>query len=201
MDRTLPVMGNGWLTPTGEGSETVHFPTDSPVPMRSATTTAYVSARPRYGLFDVVGLLFRELLLMILVFVLVLAVGAAAVHDAEEDLHRRSEPAGQRGAGVCLSAACGRVGGSPVAAAGCRRGGPGRGQHHRLARSEAAGRAGPGPAVLPEAGQGQRRSGRQAGRRRDQVHQRRPDHLDRRRRARSSAWASRATAPRSRRGC
>ncbi|WP_426042088.1 GumC family protein [Brevundimonas sp. TWP2-3-4b1] len=47
--------------------------------MRSATTTAYVSARPRYGLFDVIGLLFRELLVMILVFVLVLAIGAAAV--------------------------------------------------------------------------------------------------------------------------
>ena len=72
-------MGNGWLTPTGEGSETVHFATDSPVPMRSASTTAYVPARPRYGLFDVIGLLFRELLVMILVFVLVLALGAAAV--------------------------------------------------------------------------------------------------------------------------
>ncbi len=45
----------------------------------SAPTTAYVSARPRYGVFDVVGLLFRELLLMILVFVVVLAIGAAAV--------------------------------------------------------------------------------------------------------------------------
>ncbi len=47
--------------------------------MRSASTTAYVSTRPRYGLFDVVGLLFRQLLLMILVFVVVLALGAAAV--------------------------------------------------------------------------------------------------------------------------
>ena len=47
--------------------------------MRSATTTAYVSARPRYGLFDVIGLLFRELVVMILVFVLVLGIGAAAV--------------------------------------------------------------------------------------------------------------------------
>ena len=47
--------------------------------MRSAPTTAYVSARPRYGLFDVIGLLFRELLVMILVFVLVVAIGAAAV--------------------------------------------------------------------------------------------------------------------------
>ena len=47
--------------------------------MRSASPTAYVSARPRYGLFDVVGLLFRQLLLMILVFLVVLAIGAAAV--------------------------------------------------------------------------------------------------------------------------
>jgi uncharacterized protein involved in exopolysaccharide biosynthesis len=47
--------------------------------MRSASTTAYVSARPRYGLFDVIGLLFRQLLLMILVFIVVLALGAAAV--------------------------------------------------------------------------------------------------------------------------
>lgn len=45
----------------------------------SATTTAYVSARPRYGVFDVVGLLFRELWVMILVFLLVVAVGTAAV--------------------------------------------------------------------------------------------------------------------------
>ena len=45
----------------------------------SASTTAYVPARPRYGVSDVVGLLFRELLLMILVFLVVLAIGAAAV--------------------------------------------------------------------------------------------------------------------------
>ncbi|MBU1346175.1 MAG: chain-length determining protein [Alphaproteobacteria bacterium] len=45
----------------------------------SATTTAYVSARPRYGLFDVIGLLFRELLLMIVIFLVVFAIGAAAV--------------------------------------------------------------------------------------------------------------------------
>ncbi len=45
----------------------------------SATTTAYVSARPRYGVFDVVGLLFRELLLMIVIFLVVFAIGAAAV--------------------------------------------------------------------------------------------------------------------------
>jgi uncharacterized protein involved in exopolysaccharide biosynthesis len=44
--------------------------------MRSTTT---VSARPRYGLLDVVGLLFRELLLMILVFLVVFAIGTAAV--------------------------------------------------------------------------------------------------------------------------
>ena len=41
--------------------------------------TAYVPARPRYGVLDVVGLLFRELLLMIVVFLLVFALGAAAV--------------------------------------------------------------------------------------------------------------------------
>ncbi|QYF85660.1 chain-length determining protein [Brevundimonas sp. PAMC22021] len=41
--------------------------------------TAYVPARPRYGVLDVVGLLFRELLLMIVIFLLVFALGAAAV--------------------------------------------------------------------------------------------------------------------------
>jgi uncharacterized protein involved in exopolysaccharide biosynthesis len=41
--------------------------------------TAYVTARPRYGLADIVGLMFRELGLMILIFLLVFAVGAAAV--------------------------------------------------------------------------------------------------------------------------
>nr|WP_315052510.1 chain-length determining protein [uncultured Brevundimonas sp.] len=41
--------------------------------------TAYVPARPRYGVLDVVGLLFRELLLMIVVFLLVFTLGAAAV--------------------------------------------------------------------------------------------------------------------------
>lgn len=45
----------------------------------SAATTAYVSARPRYGVADVIGLLFRELGLMILVFLLVFALGTAAV--------------------------------------------------------------------------------------------------------------------------
>ncbi|WP_029415452.1 GumC family protein [Brevundimonas bacteroides] len=46
--------------------------------MRS-TATAYVSARPRYGFGDVVGLLFRELWVMVLVFLVVLSIGAAAV--------------------------------------------------------------------------------------------------------------------------
>ncbi len=42
-------------------------------------TTAYTTVRPRYGFLDVVGLLFRELLLMTIVFLLVFAVGTAAV--------------------------------------------------------------------------------------------------------------------------
>ena len=42
-------------------------------------STAYVAARPRYGLLDIVGLLFRELGLMILIFLLVFVLGAAAV--------------------------------------------------------------------------------------------------------------------------
>ena len=42
-------------------------------------TTAYTTVRPRYGFFDVVGLLFRELWLMIVVFLVVFALGAAAV--------------------------------------------------------------------------------------------------------------------------
>ena len=41
-------------------------------------STAYVTARPRYGVLDVIGLLFRELLLMILVFVVILGLGFAA---------------------------------------------------------------------------------------------------------------------------
>lgn len=41
--------------------------------------TAYVTARPRYGLADIVGLMFRELGLMILIFLAVFALGAAAV--------------------------------------------------------------------------------------------------------------------------
>ncbi len=47
--------------------------------MRSTTATLYVSARPRYGVVDVIGLLFRELMLMIVIFLLVFAIGAAAV--------------------------------------------------------------------------------------------------------------------------
>ncbi len=41
--------------------------------------TAYVTARPRYGLADIIGLMFRELGLMILIFLVVFAVGAAGV--------------------------------------------------------------------------------------------------------------------------
>ena len=44
--------------------------------MRSAT---YVTARPRYGFGDVVGLLFREFWLMVVIFLVVFALGAAAV--------------------------------------------------------------------------------------------------------------------------
>lgn len=42
-------------------------------------STAHVSVRPRYGVLDVVGMLFRELAVMIVVFVLVFVVAAAAV--------------------------------------------------------------------------------------------------------------------------
>jgi uncharacterized protein involved in exopolysaccharide biosynthesis len=42
-------------------------------------TTAYTTVRPRYGIADIVGLLFRELLLMILIFLVVFAVGAGVV--------------------------------------------------------------------------------------------------------------------------
>ncbi|MFN3836240.1 MAG: GumC family protein [Brevundimonas sp.] len=41
-------------------------------------SSAYVMTRPRYGVLDVVGLLLRELLLMIVVFVIILALGVAA---------------------------------------------------------------------------------------------------------------------------
>lgn len=40
---------------------------------------AYASARPKYGVLDVVGLLFRETTVMLVVFVLIVAVAAAAV--------------------------------------------------------------------------------------------------------------------------
>lgn len=42
-------------------------------------TTAYSSVRPRYGFFDVVGLLFREFWLMLVVFLVIFALGTAAV--------------------------------------------------------------------------------------------------------------------------
>ncbi|MBU3973759.1 MAG: chain-length determining protein, partial [Alphaproteobacteria bacterium] len=42
-------------------------------------TTAYTTVRPRYGFSDVVGLLFREALLMVVIFLAVFAIGAAAV--------------------------------------------------------------------------------------------------------------------------
>ena len=41
-------------------------------------STAYAAARPRYGVFDVVALLFRELWLMVLVFAVLFAIGVAA---------------------------------------------------------------------------------------------------------------------------
>ena len=41
--------------------------------------TAYVTARPRYGLGDVVGLLLRQALLMVVVFLAIFVLGAAAV--------------------------------------------------------------------------------------------------------------------------
>lgn len=41
-------------------------------------STAYATARPRYGVMDVVALLFRELLVMILIFAVLFAIGAAA---------------------------------------------------------------------------------------------------------------------------
>ena len=54
----------------------------SPVPWNQSArmrTTAYTTVRPRYGFADVIGLLFRELLLMIVIFLAVFALGAAAV--------------------------------------------------------------------------------------------------------------------------
>jgi uncharacterized protein involved in exopolysaccharide biosynthesis len=42
-------------------------------------TTATVIARPRYGLLDVIGLLFREFWIMLVIFLAVVAVGTAVV--------------------------------------------------------------------------------------------------------------------------
>jgi uncharacterized protein involved in exopolysaccharide biosynthesis len=42
-------------------------------------TSAYTTVRPRYGFADVVGLLFRETVLMIVIFLVVVAIGTAAV--------------------------------------------------------------------------------------------------------------------------
>lgn len=42
-------------------------------------TTAHTTVRPRYGVLDVVGLLFRELLLMIIIFLAIVAIGTAAI--------------------------------------------------------------------------------------------------------------------------
>lgn len=48
--------------------------------MRTAAPTfGFGSTRPRYGLLDIVGLLFREMLLMILVFLVVLAIGTVVI--------------------------------------------------------------------------------------------------------------------------
>lgn len=47
--------------------------------MRSTAQTAYVTTRPRYGVADVIGLLFRDLWLMIVVFLAVFAIGVAGV--------------------------------------------------------------------------------------------------------------------------
>jgi len=48
-------------------------------------STAYVTTRPRYGVLDVVGLLFRELLLMIIVFLVIFALGAAAAFTLKKN--------------------------------------------------------------------------------------------------------------------
>ena len=42
-------------------------------------TSAYTTVRPRYGFSDVVGLLFRETVLMVVIFLVVFAIGTAAV--------------------------------------------------------------------------------------------------------------------------
>jgi uncharacterized protein involved in exopolysaccharide biosynthesis len=47
-------------------------------------STAYATTRPRYGVLDVVGLLFRELILMILIFVVIFAIGAVAAFSLKK---------------------------------------------------------------------------------------------------------------------
>src|SRR5690606_12097730 len=71
-----PPMGNPWLTPSGEGWLISPVRWNQSARMR---TTASTSVRPRYGLADVVGLLFRELLLMAVIFLAIFARGTAAV--------------------------------------------------------------------------------------------------------------------------
>ena len=68
-------MGNQWLTRDRQGW--VSFITHGFAPFMRSTAT--VSTRPRYGLLDVIGLLFRELILMVVIFLVVFAIGAAAV--------------------------------------------------------------------------------------------------------------------------
>jgi uncharacterized protein involved in exopolysaccharide biosynthesis len=41
--------------------------------------SSLAAARPRYGVIDVVALLFRELVLMIVIFLVIAAIGAAVV--------------------------------------------------------------------------------------------------------------------------
>ena len=76
--QVVTLMGNPWLTPVSEGwSATAPFPwNQSAFRMRA---TAYTTVRPRYGIADVIGLLFRELLLMIVIFLVIFAIGTAAV--------------------------------------------------------------------------------------------------------------------------
>lgn len=69
-------MGNHGLTPLPQRLSVSFARWNQSRLMR---TTAYTKVRPRYGFLDVVGLLFRELLLMIVIFLTVFAIGAAAV--------------------------------------------------------------------------------------------------------------------------
>ncbi len=71
-----PDMGNRWLTPKGEVWRPDGLYKDSLPPMRS---TVPVIARPRYGLMDVIGLLFREFWIMLVVFLAIVALGTAVV--------------------------------------------------------------------------------------------------------------------------